>query len=108
MQPEPSAAAYRRAGELAHQMLTRIAEETERPAPVTPSLEDPPSTLQVERHYSVAAVADLLEVSKPWVYDRIKDGRLPVVELGDTKSKQRISASALQAFLDARTFRTAP
>lgn len=61
---------------------------------------------QVERHYSVASVAELLEVSKPWVYDRIKDGRLQVVELGDTKAKQRISASALQASLDARTFGT--
>lgn len=63
------------------------------------------TVLEVERHYSVAAVAELLGVSKPWVYERIKDGRIAaVVELGDSKSKQRISASSLQAFLDSRTF----
>ncbi len=65
-------------------------------------------TIEVERHYSVAAVAELLDVSKPWVYERIKDGRLPVVELGDTKAKQRISASALQCYIDSRTYGAHP
>lgn len=63
------------------------------------------TVLEVERHYSVAKVAELLEVSKPWVYARIADGRIAsVVELGDSKAKQRISASALQAFLNKRTY----
>jgi len=64
------------------------------------------TVLEVERHYSVATVAELLEVSKPWVYARISTGELPVVELGDTKAKQRISASTLQAYLDRRTYGT--
>lgn len=59
----------------------------------------------VERHYSVREVAELLSVGLDFVYDRLKSGEIaPVVELGDTKSKQRVSASALQRFLDARTF----
>jgi len=64
------------------------------------------AVLEVERHYSVAAVADLLGVSKPWVYDRIKSGEFQVVELGDSKAKQRIAASTLQRYLDRRTFGT--
>ncbi len=65
--------------------------------------------LEVERHYSVASVAEILEVSKPWVYARIADGRIAaVVELGDTTAKQRISASSLQTFLDGRTFGITP
>jgi excisionase family DNA binding protein len=63
--------------------------------------------LEVERHYSVAAVAELLEVSTDYVYARIKDGSLLVVELGTSRSKQRISASVLQTFLDRRTYGTA-
>lgn len=62
-------------------------------------------TLEVECHYSVAKVAELLEVSTDYVYARIADGKLKkVVELGAGQSKQRISASTLQAFLDERTF----
>lgn len=73
---------------------------------MTDSSSPPPRALEVERHYSVAAVADLLQVSKPWVYDRIKSGELAVVELGDSKAKQRIAASTLQRYLDARTHGT--
>lgn len=60
--------------------------------------------LQVERHYSVAKVAELLEVSKPWVYARIKSGVFAVVEIGDEKQKQRIPASVLQRYIDSRTY----
>jgi excisionase family DNA binding protein len=63
-----------------------------------------PSIREAVRLYSVATVADLLEVSTDFVYDRIKSGVLPVVELGDTKAKQRIRADALQDFIDSRTF----
>jgi predicted DNA-binding transcriptional regulator AlpA len=52
----------------------------------------------------VAKVAELLEVSKPWVYNRIKSGEFPVVELGDSKPKQRISAAVIQAYIDGRTY----
>lgn len=61
------------------------------------------TVIEVEHHYSVAKVAEILEVSKPWVYARILSGEFPVVELGDSKAKQRIAASTLQAYLDRRT-----
>lgn len=58
----------------------------------------------VERHYSVKEVADLLRVGLDFVYDRLKTGELsPIVELGSSKGKQRIPASALQRYLDQRT-----
>ena len=57
------------------------------------------AVLEVERHYSVAAVADLLQVSKPWVYDRIKSGELQVVELGEG---DRIAG--ITFFLDTERF----
>ena len=67
--------------------------------------EDAIAVQVVERHYSVREVADLLKVGLDFVYDRLKSGELaPVVELGDSRAKQRIPASALQRFLDARTF----
>lgn len=60
----------------------------------------------VEAHYSVATVAQLLEVSDQWVYDRINDGTFStVVELGYGRAKQRIAASVIQRFLDERTHR---
>jgi hypothetical protein len=46
-----------------------------------------------------------LDVSTDFVYARIKGGTLEkVVELGKGQATQRIAASVLQAFLDARTF----
>lgn len=58
----------------------------------------------VEPHYSVAKVAELLDVSTDWVYRRIRKGAFPIIELGDNeRSNQRIAASELQRFLDART-----
>ena len=56
------------------------------------------------RLYSVAAVAELLGVSKVYVYDRIKAGEIAVVELGGSRPKQRVSVSELERFIDARTF----
>lgn len=62
------------------------------------------TVLEAVRLYSVASAAELLEVSTDYVYDRINDGLLRVAELGSTKSKTRIRADDLQAFIDARTF----
>lgn len=64
------------------------------------------ATLEAVRLYSVAAAADLLGgVSTDYVYARIDDGSLRAVELGtDTRSKKRVRADDLQAFIDARTF----
>lgn len=62
-------------------------------------------TVVVEPHYKVAKVAELLDVSVDWVYDRIKSGELGrVVELGGERQNQRVPASELQRFLDERTF----
>lgn len=59
---------------------------------------------EVVRLYSVAMVAGILGTSTDYVYDRIKSRVFPVVELGDTKGKQRIRADDLQKFIDSRTF----
>lgn len=61
-------------------------------------------TVDAVRLYSVATVAERLEVSKVWVYERIKSGELAVVELGSTRPKQRVRADVLQAFIDSRSF----
>lgn len=62
-------------------------------------------TVVIEPHYKVAKVAELLDVSVDWVYDRIKAGDIKkVVELGSGKPNQRIPASELQRFLDVRTY----
>jgi len=62
-------------------------------------------TTVVEPHYKVAKVAELLDVSVQWVYDRIKDGTFQrVVELGTGKGNQRVPASELNRFLEERTF----
>ena len=60
------------------------------------------------RLYSVAAVAERLEMSRDWVYDQINAGKLRAVELGDTRAKTRVRADDLQAFIDARTFGMPP
>ena len=54
------------------------------------------------RLYSVAEVADLLRCSTDYVYDRINRRELASVDLGSTRGKQRVSAAALQAFIDSR------
>lgn len=61
-------------------------------------------TVEAVRCYSVASVAERLEMSADWVYDRIKAGELAVVEFGSTRAKQRVRADVLQAFIDSRSF----
>ena len=61
-------------------------------------------TVEAVRLYSVTTVAERLEVSRVWVYERIKSGELSVVELGSTRAKQRIRADVLQSFIDSRSF----
>lgn len=56
------------------------------------------------RLYRVTEVQDILGVGHSFVYDLINAGVLPVVELGTGRSKQRVRADDLQAFIDARTF----
>jgi excisionase family DNA binding protein len=58
----------------------------------------------IERHYKVSEAAALLGVSCPYVYERINNGTFTVVEMGDGRHFQRIPASSLQAFIDARTY----
>lgn len=57
------------------------------------------------RLYSVSTVAERLDMSREWVYDRIADKSLPVVNLaaGTSKSKMRVRADDLQVFIDARS-----
>lgn len=52
----------------------------------------------------VADAAERLSVGIDWVYERIKRGEIPVVELGDTRKNQRIRESDLQRFIDDRTY----
>ncbi|WP_116283078.1 hypothetical protein [Subtercola boreus] len=56
------------------------------------------------RLYSVASAAEQLETSTDYVYDRIKAGELAVVELGHSRTKQRISAPELLKFIEARSY----
>lgn len=55
------------------------------------------------RLYSVADAARLLGVSTSYIYDRINERELAVVELGTGRAKQRIRADVLQAFIDGRS-----
>ena len=72
---------------------------SEPPAAVAPQPEAPwnPRAL-----YSVARAAELLDVSTDYVYKAIRDGRLASVELGTERGKRRVSAAALEEFIDAR------
>ena len=54
------------------------------------------------RLLKVAEVAEILGVGIDWVYERIKRGELPVVELGDTRKNQRITESDLASFIRDR------
>lgn len=56
------------------------------------------------RLYPVSKAADLLGVSVNYIYDRIQEGVIPVVELGTGRAKQRVRADDLQAFIDSRTY----
>lgn len=59
---------------------------------------------EVERLLPISTVADLFGTGRDYVDARIKDGDLPVVELGKTRPKRRIPESAVKAFIKARTF----
>jgi len=65
-----------------------------------------PATVEAVRLYSVAAVADRLQVSENWVRKQITEHKLRAVELGSTRAKTRVRADDLQAFIDSRTFGT--
>lgn len=58
---------------------------------------------EVERHYPIIEVARLLGMSRDWVYDRIKDGTFVVANFGTGKSKLRIPASSINAYIQAHT-----
>jgi excisionase family DNA binding protein len=55
-----------------------------------------------DRLLKVADVAEILGVGIDWVYERIKRGEIPVVELGDTRKNQRISEADLDAYIAER------
>lgn len=59
---------------------------------------------EVERHYPVAEVARLLGMSRVWVYDRLNDGTFVTANFGAGKSKKRIPASSVNAFIESRTY----
>jgi excisionase family DNA binding protein len=87
------------------QIRKTIREEVERAIAALPKPAAPlPWDDHPDRHYSIATVAELLEVSTSWVYSRIASGELRVVELGDSKAKQRIAASTLRAYLAGRSY----
>jgi len=69
-----------------------------------PVIEMPLCTGEVERHYPVAEVARLLGMSRDWVYDRIEDGTFTVANFGAGKSKRRIPASSINAYIEANTY----
>jgi|GEM_PF-7021665 len=56
------------------------------------------------RLYTVQEAAVELGVGKSYVYSAIEKGEIPVVELGTAKrSKIRVRATAIAAFIEART-----
>lgn len=76
-----------------------------RPTPAPkPVIEIPLRPGEVERHYPVAEVARLLGMSEDWVYNRLKDGTFVTANFGAGKSKRRIPASSINAFIEAHTF----
>ncbi|RZU64892.1 hypothetical protein EV379_1203 [Microterricola gilva] len=59
----------------------------------------------VEPMLPISVVAKTLDVGRHYVQNRIDAGELAVVELGtNLRSKKRIPASSLAAFIKARTF----
>lgn len=55
----------------------------------------------VETHYTVAEAAAKLKLSPDYIGTRIKRGEIRATEFGTSRSKYRISASALQEFIDS-------
>lgn len=68
------------------------------------AVETPLRKGEIERHYPVAEVARLLGMSREWVYQRLADGTFVTANFGSGKSKKRIPASSVQAFIDAHTY----
>ena len=64
-----------------------------------PRVEMPLRPGEVERHYPVVEVARLLGMSLDWVYERINDGTFTVANFGSGKSKRRIPASSINAYI---------
>lgn len=58
----------------------------------------------VSRLFRISEAAEILGVSSAYIYSKISKGEIGVVELGDSKAKQRISAIELQRFIDSRTY----
>ena len=82
-------------------------EKLHRPQPLTPFIQEAVEQAKrdgVARLFRVTEAAEILGVSTYYIYSKIAKGELGVVELGDTKPKQRISATELQRFIDRRTF----
>jgi excisionase family DNA binding protein len=72
--------------------------------PVTLDPTEPPVTgLVGERWYTVADVAELLDMSQEWVRDRIKDQSLKAKRITNAgRGQYRVSDSAIAAFMASR------
>lgn len=57
-----------------------------------------------DRLLSVASAASMLDTSADYVYERIRAGDLPVVELGHGRPKQRIRYADMVTFINSRRF----
>lgn len=55
---------------------------------------------------TVLQAAERLGMKRGWVYLRIKDGSLPVVEVGSGRSRLRIRSDHVQQFIESRTVGT--
>jgi excisionase family DNA binding protein len=88
------------------EFTTLVREEVRRAlddgAPVILSLAKVVS--ETNRLYSIRSAAEQLGVSHSYVYSKINAGEIAVVELGDGNQKQRIAATELQRFIEARTY----
>lgn len=83
--------------------------ELHRPEPLSPFILEAIEQAKkdgVSRLFRIKEAAEILGVSSYYIYNKISKGELGVVELGDTKHKQRISAIALQQFIDDRSYNT--
>ena len=55
------------------------------------------------RAYTILEAAQLLGVSKHYVYTRIQDGEIHATDLGEGRTKYRVTAAELRRFLNSRT-----
>ncbi len=56
------------------------------------------------RLYPIAKAAEVLGIGRTFMYQLVNSGQIRVVELGNTRAKQRIRADDLQAFIESRTY----